>query len=664
MNRLYRYNRINILLFILIMYTLYPFFNGGLLRVSFQGVLLVLLLCVFFTDHKECSRVVYVVKWLTVFGLYFVICSAIEIISHKDLHNVSVGLLPWKIYLEYLDHPSIMTISEEIISGYEYQLRELIIRGILFFIMLSGLILLKGFVSRMELKNKTISFACSLMRPLVYWMLIAGMAFSYPITEMRWNGDMDFAEAEHGKPQVLMMSPGFDRYTGYLYISLMVVISLGLIAVIYGINTKDRNQFKEVKEKYYHAGRNVVVCTPRDAFHNMHIKLTWIIIYHYKTSFNGMLREDGEFRLDDALVFSYRNAMIREKNGVWKARPGDIIYFSFFSFHSLFLTGSERYEILKFLKCKKEEGYIVHINEMGLFPSRLGKELRSSGLIYTKTSHTTINLLGNTETYRTVLEERTELMGIKDIIEGIPEEYFRSDLKNEYEMMIESEDVVGHFYHLLAMAQYCVTLRGLSFWCKGKAIPLGNQRDVTFGGMKVLQEIDEVCEDPEVNYSWQILRALRKGENISMIKNNREFRKKKNLRVSYNEIVGTIVEIRNQYLGHGVMVYMVNAEITLHLMKCVKYVLTVFSGRLSEVDLSGKILIKPDMYDENEITIPAFYKTTGIFGKKLFLFSRKPRSGEECGPISVYVSFQSGEVICCDTSKGMKKIRCKIYGEV
>lgn len=607
------------------------------------------MICCFFSDHSFDKKLKYYLKWLIIFGL---IIFAVYVIC-INVFDSSISLATNIESEETREKINNIMLSE-----------HLYIKKVLAFSYI-GLILIV--ISRVQLlrkiKNKSLSFSFGLaIYSVMYVLLIFCCRDMYDLLVVRSLGISKsiLNNVDDGNFKVSHIINYEKSFVSFIIlIAVMLIVILLITGSYYILTKKRRTDYQDIKDKYYRGDNSITVCTFQDVFNNMQVNLSWFLIYIKYRGTWGTMIEDGTFRLGEYLVRSYRS--YRMDGGSNKVEGGDILYFSYNSIQAIFLSTKEVYEIIQFLIKRKKEGFIIHINENGLFNTELGKLLQESGFIFTKTSDRKLSKLGDRSTYIYSQAVKEVLSELGEIIEDVQPEYIRKCLENEYSQITKSFNAVGCFYHLMAIAQICIFTRGLNEWAKEDKMPIKNQREVTFGIMRTLQNEDIRCNDSEVCKSYYILKGIRESKGVdrnsilNIVKTN-------NFNVKYDNITELVVNYRNTFLGHGVMTYMVDAELVFYLLNCVSYILKVFAEKSADIDMESVITIKKDDYNDADELVPVYHKAYGktyVYSKKLHNNNRNHNSNN-----AVYLDYMTGEIKCFDISDSMKEIIYDIEGVV
>ena len=615
------------------------------------------LLCCYMSDHSYDKKLHFFIKWVIIFGVFILLISLVSSYLTNRVLNVGVKVQSTNIEDTVLLENTVNSFQRYIESLFKVN-ADMVVA--LWHIKLLLLILLR-LLFRLKFKNKAFSFGFGCM--LYFSLLLVLYSFVRDILEaFHLSTNVDIIQNEDGTINIynqnMIVRNGRinEIISNWIFIALILLLLLE-IGSFFIITKRSREEYKEIKDKYYKANNSIIVCTLQDVFNNRQVNLSWLRIYQKYTNLRGTMIEDGSFRLDEYLVKSYRTFKLNDKASQFK--NGDILYFSYNSVQAIFLSRKEIYEIIGFLKEMEKEGFMVHVNENGLLTTSLGRIFQSSDFLYTRTSGRRLNKLGDRRTYIYSCATKEILYELGKLIEEIGSGYIKECLINEYRQMIKSFNAVGCFYHLMAIAQFCIFTRGFDKWTKEDKMPIKNQREVTFGVMRILQNTDIKCDNEDICRAYYILDNIRKNKNMD-IKSMLNIMRSKQFNVKYDDITELVVNLRNTFLGHGVMTYMVDAELVFYLLNCVLYILNVFIEDSGDIDTESIITIKKDEHNDADELVPIYHKAadkTYVYSKKLHNKNRNVNNNN-----AVYLDYLTGEIKCLDISEGMKEIRYDIEG--
>lgn len=595
----------------------------------FVGLIGSVFMAFFWSDHSINKPVIYLIKWciysLLVNGLYFIVRLYFEVPNYVEL----------PLYDPYTQ--KIYTFSHE-----GFIVNNLIYSEIIFLI----IILLRCVNYRIwKYKGVSIFFG------------VLGYKFAIFILLGEYMGGINFV-----KGGISITSKLINLRDLGVFIGAFLLVFLGLGYTYFLIYRKRIERYKNVKNEYYSEANRIVIGTLADTFNVRMINLTWLIFYaHNIGRIYKMVVDDEEFRYENYIVTSYRNDHIRSTaDSSLEDTENTIFYYLFFSIHAWLLSSKEKKEIVDFLSAKKEAGYTIIVKEIGM-GSGLGRVLAQSKFIYMRNNDLDIMVPETIKACKVVQSTKNELIDFGSDIDRIDNKLIKDIIEKKYNSMINEFDIVGDFYSLISLVQFIISVRGLSKWAEGRFIPFNNQFEATFGGMKSLQNTDEKCNDLKVCVAYNVLKLIQQDKDYSSLVKQFERDEQMHLKaVSYNDITSLLVNIRNDYVGHGVMVYMVNEEILYYLTICVRYVFQVFLKEYSCINLDGMIKVGEN---EDKKTIPPFYVSGGII-KRLYIYTKKIKKESDDENIVVYLDYITGKYICCDVSDNMHRKRYSIKKEI
>ncbi len=180
--------------------------------------------------------------------------------------------------------------------------------------------------------------------------------------------------------------------------------------------------------------------------------------------------------------------------------------------------------------------------------------------------------------------EKKIRQAIWDLDASFPQEDKFSFLHSQLQMIHKTFNPTELFYQLLRMMEYILHYRALYVLTKSNIETVESFDSFSIGGWANMQyKLDQVApkymEDDPVHQAYLTILSLLKKQRFPSSS-------------TFVDIVQSVIELRNKYLGHGSITFSVSDELLEALMVLTKEMVFMFQHDVSRLEQSSAILIK------------------------------------------------------------------------
>ncbi len=393
------------------------------------------------------------------------------------------------------------------------------------------------------------------------------------------------------------------------------------------------------------AVRLAAIVTPIDVIRKPSFSLDYYaVVSRFKKM--DLIREGGSAEIDDLYLLPYANLEEAETKRNWFEKQ---IQLYLNGFTDMLLSEEQQKKIIDFLLKKREEGYLVSCvagpsmsqKYFGAGRSELSMRILDTDIPFTwayKNEH----YLPFGEKHGRDTEKNALFNDLSSLLEKVPDDHIRKTMTEIITECRASDGDAACFYSLLKLGEQIVHILWLRMMASKDTV---TEAEITrpsigriTGAVSRYYSAEPFTEDDAVLSARDYLVEFASKGNKQRSINRKRMR--------FSEACGLLAELRNRFVGHGVMAYSVTPECVAPMIRFVSWILNVCAKDLELKD--------------TDIIVTANGKRISCLSpnKNYYVFGGYKYEG-----ILNYFSFANGDSYTCDDSNGLRKVRIPIFTE-
>ncbi len=452
-----------------------------------------------------------------------------------------------------------------------------------------------------------------------------------------------------------------------LFISIFLLVFFAwFICLILALYVKSKGQLKSVSVllgsyEYFIRGiqfltkgkvtephsavRLAAIATPIDIIKKPSFSLDYYaVVSRFKKM--DLIREGGSAEIEDLYLLPYANLEEAEPKRFWFEKQ---IQLYLNGFTDMLLSEEQQKKIIDFLLKKREKGYLVSCvagpslsqKYFGAGRSELCMRILETDIPFTwayKNEH----YLPFGEKHGRDTEKNALFNDISSLLAGVPDDQIRKTMTDIVTECRASEGDAACFYSLLKLGEQIIHILWLRMMTSKGTVTEAELTRPSIG--KITGAVSRYYSvEP---FTEDVLVLTARDYLVEFASKGSKQRSSNKKRMKFSEACGLLAELRNRFVGHGVMAYSVTPECIVPMIRFVSWILKVSA---KDLELKETDAIMTNKGKRISCLAP---------NKKFFVLG-----GYKYDGILSYFSFANGDSYTCDDSNSLRSVRIPIFTE-